>query len=111
MILESELNRKYAEKLSALILENPELRVIAWIDTEGISDDYSCMGGNLCEPCIEELIVGKEDDAYHSKEGSPYDDCWSYYGSVADDWTEEECEEKAKAIPWERVICVKVSAT
>jgi len=110
MILESELNRKYAEKLSALILENPGLRVIAWIDTDGIFDEYAYMAGNLGEPCIEELIVGK-DDAYHRKEDSPYDDCWSYYGSVADDWTDEECEAKAKAIPWERVICVSVSAT
>jgi hypothetical protein len=111
MILETELNRKYAEKLSALIMENPGLRVIAWIDTEGIYDDYSYMAGNLGEPCIEELIIGNEDDAYHAKEESPYDDCLSYYGSVVDDWTDEEIEEKAKKIPWERVICVKVSAT
>ncbi len=107
MIKESELNRKYAAKLAQLIADHPDLRVIAWIGTDGIFDDYSCIAGNLHEPCIETLIIGK-DDMYHSKEDSPYDDCFNYYGCECDDWTDEELEEKAKAIPWEDVIAVKV---
>lgn len=110
MIKESELNRQYAEKLSTLIKDHPGLRVIAWIDTDGIYDDYSCVAGNLNEPCIETIVVGK-DEMYHSKEDSPYDDCLNYYGYEADDWSDEELEEKAKAIPWENVIAVGVSAT
>lgn len=50
MIKESELNRKYAEKLSSLMLEHPDMSVIAWIDTDDISDDYACIAGNLYEP-------------------------------------------------------------
>lgn len=103
-------NREYAKKLTELMTEHPDLRVIAWIDTDGINDDYGYMSGELYEPCIETLIVGK-DDMYHSKEDSPYDDCGNYYGwGEVDEWTDEELEEKAKAIPWEDVIAVKVSA-
>ena len=110
MIKESELNRKHAEKLSNLIFCNPGLRVIAWIDTDGISDDYSCIAGNIGEPSIEKLIVGY-DNMYYSKDDEPYDDCGHYYGwKVVDQWTDEEIEEKAKAIPWEDVIAVRVSA-
>lgn len=107
MIKESELNKAHAEKLATLMANHPDMRVIAWIDTDGLSDDYYCVAGNLNEPCIETLIVGK-DDMYHSKEDSPYDDCSNYYGCECDDWTDEELEEKAKAIPWEDVIAVRV---
>lgn len=105
---EFELNKAYAEKLSILMSNHPNMRVIAWIDTDGISDDYDCLAGNLYEPRIETLIIGK-DDMYHSKEDSPYDDCGHYYGwKETDEWTDEEIEEKAKAIPWEDVIAVRV---
>ena len=108
MIKEFELNKAHAEKLATLMKEHPDLRVIAWIDTDGISDDYSCIAGNLFEPCIETLIIGK-DDMYHSKEDSPYDDCGNYYGwNEIYEWTDEEIEEKAKEIPWEDVITVRV---
>lgn len=108
MIKESELNRDYAEKLATLIANHPDMRVIAWIDTDGISDDYCCVAGNLNEPRIETLIIGK-DDMYHEKEDSPYDDCGHYYGwKEVDEWTDEEIEEKAKQIPWEDVIAVRV---
>lgn len=107
MIKEYKQNKAYAEKLATLMADYPDMRVIAWIDTDGLSDDYCCVAGNLNEPCIETLIVGK-DDMYHSKEDSPYDDCLNYYGCECDDWTDEEIEEKAKAIPWEDVIAVRV---
>ena len=106
---EYEQNKAYAEKLSALMADHPDLRVMAWIDTDGIYDDYSCVAGNLYEPCIETLIVGK-DDMYHQKEDSPYDDCFNYYGCECDNWSDEELEEKAKTIPWEEVITVRVGA-
>lgn len=107
MVKESELNRQYVEKLSRLILENPTMRVIAWIDSEGIDDEYGYWAGNLHEPRIETIVVG-HDNAYHSKEDSPYDDCYNYYGVEADDWSDEELAEKANLIPWEDVIAVRV---
>ena len=108
MIKEYELNKAYAEKLATLIANHPDMRVIAWINTEDISDDYYCVAGNLFEPRIETLIIGK-DDMYHEKEDSPYDDCGHYYGwNEVDEWSDEEIEEKAKQIPWEDVIAVRV---
>ena len=62
-----------------LMANHPDMRVIAWIDTDEISDDYSYLAGNIYEPHIETLIIGK-DDMYHEKEDSPYDDCCHYYG-------------------------------
>lgn len=105
---ENELNREYATKLTALMAEHPDMRVIAWIYTEGIDDDYSCVAGNLNEPYIETLAIG-EDNEYHVKEDSPYDDCGHYYGwKEVDGWSDEMIEEKAKEIPWEDVIAVSV---
>ena len=106
---ENELNKKYAEKLSELILNNPTLRVVAMIDTDGIDDDYGYMVGNLYEPRIETIAVNY-DNVYITKEGDDYDDCYNYYGCECDDWDEAMWYEKAKDIPWEDVIAVRVSA-
>lgn len=109
MKTENQLNKEYAEKLSKLILDNPTLRVCAMIDTDGISDDYSCMVGNLYEPRIETVAVNY-DNVYITQEGDDYDDCYNYYGCECDDWEDAMLYEKAKAIPWEDVIAVRVSA-
>lgn len=109
MKTEYQKNKEHAEKLSNLILNNPNLRVIVMIDTDGIDDDYGYMAGNLYEPSIEKIAVNY-DNVYHTEEGEPYDDCYNHYGCECDEWTDEELEEKAKAIPWEEVIAVRVSA-
>ncbi len=106
---ENEKNKRYAEKLSELILSNPTLRVVAMIDTDGIDDDYGYMVGNLYEPRIETIAVNY-DNVYITKEGDDYDDCYNYYGCECDDWGESMWYEKAKAIPWEDVIAIRVSA-
>lgn len=108
MIKEYELNKARAEKLVTLMANHPDMRVIAWINTDDVSDDYAYLAGNLYEPCIETLIIGK-DNIYYEKEDSPYDDCGNYYGwKDVDEWTDEEIEEKANQIPWEDVIAVRV---
>lgn len=109
MKTENEKNKEYAEKLSALILSHPDLRVVVQIDTDGINHDYTCMVGNLYEPTIETIAVNY-DNVYITQEGDDYEDCYNYYGYDADEWTDEELAEKAKAIPWEDVITVAVSA-
>ena len=107
---ETELNRERAEQLALLMREHPEMRVIAWMDTDGMNDDYAYMAGNLGEPCIETIAFSENTERYISKEGDDYEDCLGYYGYDADDWSDEELTEKAKNIPWEDVIAVKVSA-
>ena len=106
---EIEKNRQYAEKLTALMQEHPDYSVQVLIDSEGITDDYSYWVGNMYEPVLEQVIVG-HDEVWHTKTDEDYDDCLNYYGYEADDWSDEELEEKAKAIPWETVIALKVSA-
>ncbi len=103
-----EKSREYAKKLSDLILSHPDLRVIALIDTEGITDDYSYMVGNVGEPRIETVAVNY-DNVYITKEGNDYEDCYNYYGCECDDWWDDQLKEKAAQIPWEDVIAVNVS--
>ena len=104
-------NKEYAEKLTKLMTENPDLKVHAMIDTDRIDDDYSYMVGYLYEPEIVTVAVNY-DNAYIEFEGDDYEDCCNYYGCFeADDWSDEELEEKAKQIPWEKIIAIYVSAT
>ncbi len=108
MIKEYDKNKAYAEKLATLIANNPDMRVIAWIRSDDISDEYAYYAGDLYEPRIETITVDK-DGMYHAKEGDAYEDCCNYYGwKCTEEWTDEELEEKAKQIPWETVIAVRV---
>lgn len=109
MKTELQTNKEHAEKLSKLILDNPTLRVVVEIDTDGICDDYAYMVGNLYEPRITTIAANYE-NMYVTKEGDDYEDCYNFYGCECDDWTDETLAEKAKAIPWEEVIAVRVSA-
>ena len=52
---EYETIRENAMKLSQLILDNPNTRVVAWIDSEGINDEYPYWAGNLGKP--EKMFV------------------------------------------------------
>ena len=109
MKLESELNREYALALSKLILDNPKMRVIAWIASEDISEDYGCWAGNLrSKPCIETIAYSAAGGIWIGKEKDDFEDCYNYYGWEAEDWSDEELEEKSKLIPWEDVIAVSV---
>lgn len=110
MRTESEINRENAMELSRLILENPKMRVIAWIGSDGICDDYASYAGDLGKPRIQTIAYSEANEHYIEKDGDDYEDCYSYYGDVSDDWTDEELKQKAAAIPREDVIAVCVSA-
>lgn len=103
-------NRQHAEKLTKLMTEYPDYPVMVMIDTDDITNDYAWMAGYMYEPSLEEVVVG-HDEKYYSKEHESYDDCYNYYGDKADDWTDEELEQRASVIPWEKVIAIYVGAT
>lgn len=107
---ESRFNQAYAKELSKLIHENPKMRVITWIDSEGISDEYTYWAGNLRKPRIQTIAYSDSNEHYIEKDGDDFEDCYNYYGYIAEDWTDKELEEKAKQIPWEDVIAIRVSA-
>lgn len=110
MRTEYEINRENAKELARLMLENPTMRVIAWIDSDGICDDYAFWGGNIGKPEILTMAHSDDMEHYITKDGDAYEDCCAYYGSWAvDDWDDETMEQKAKEIPWEDVIAVNVS--
>lgn len=107
---ENELNREYAIELSKLILDNPKMRVIVWINSEDISDYYygSWAGNFHNKPCIETIAYSAARETWVSKEKDDFEDCYNYYGYDANNWSDEELAEKAKQIPWEDVIAVNV---
>ena len=109
MKLESELNREYAIELSNLILNNPKMRVVVWIYSEDISDDCGSWAGNFySKPCIETIAYSEAREIWVSKEKDDFEDCYSYYGWDAENWSDEKLAEKAKQIPWEDVIAINV---
>ena len=109
MGLENELNREYAIELSKLILDNPKMRVVVWINSEYISDITAYWAGNFrSKPCIETIAYSEAREIWVSKEKDDFEDCYNYYGWDAENWSDEELEEKAKQIPWEDVIAVSV---
>lgn len=108
--MESGLNREYAIELSKLILDNPKMRVIVWIDSENISNAYGSWAGSFhSKPYIETIAYSEAREIWVSKENDDFEDCYSYYGYGAEKWPDEELAEKAKLIPWEDVIAVNVS--
>lgn len=87
------------------------MRVVAWIRSEGVSDDYAYWAGCLHKPSIETIAYSEGQEHYIHRDGNDYEDCSSYYGGVADYWDDETLKKKAAEIPWEDVIAVSVSAT
>lgn len=109
MRTEYEINQENALKLSQLILDNPNTRVIAWINSDDINDEYCMWCGNIGTPEKTFIAYSEIDEHYVEKDGDAYEDCWSYYGGETDDWDDETLEQKASEIPWEEVIAVYVS--
>lgn len=108
-----ENQQEYAKELARLITTYPTKRVIVWIDSDGISDDYAYYGGYMYKPQIQ-TITYTENDGYDGhyieKDGDDEEDCYAYYGVKSEDWDCEEISRKAKQIPWEEVIAIRVSA-
>ena len=107
---EYEINRRNAQELSRLMLENPKMRVIAWIYSDGISDEYTWWVGDIEKPHLQTIAYSNVNEHYIEHDGNDFEDCYAFYGNVAKDWTDEELEAYAKEIPWETVIAVEVSA-
>ena len=110
MKTEYEINKANALALSKLILDNPNLRVIAWISSDGIDDQYGFWGGNIGKPKKKIIAYSEPFNHYIEKDGDIYEDCYAYYGLISDKWDDDTLKQKAKEIPWEEVIAVNVSA-
>ena len=107
---EYEINKLNVLALSKLVLDNPDIRVIAWISSDGISDEYGFWRGNIGKPEKKFIVYSDTFNCYIEKDGDIYEDCYAYYGWISDKWDDDTMERKAKEIPWEEVIAVNVSA-
>jgi len=107
---DSDSNRENLKEVWKLCLENPTFRVIAWIDSDEISDDYAWYEGSILHPAILSIAWSDANKCNVCREYDAYEDCYAYYGDDADDWPADELEKKAAEIPWEEVIAVRVSA-
>ena len=105
-----EMNKVNALALSKLILDNPNLGVIAWINSDNLSDEYGSWAGNIGKPTKQTIAYSKQFNRYIEKDGYVYQDCYEYYESITDEWDDETLNKKAKEIPLEYVIAVGVSA-
>ena len=82
-VKDERFNREYAIELSKLILDNPKMRVIVWINSENISDDYGSLAGNFHRPpCIETIAYSEVREVWISKENDNFEDCYNYYGVI-----------------------------
>ena len=90
-VKDERFNREYAIELSKLILDNPKMRVIVWINSENISDDYGSLAGNFHRPpCIETIAYSEVREVWISKENDNFEDCYNYYGWDAENWSDFE---------------------
>jgi hypothetical protein len=110
MKLESDINRENAKELSRLILENPKMSVIAWINSEGISNEYGSWRGDINRVGLMTIAYSAAFERYIEKSDDDYEDCYEFYGADADDWTDDVLNKKAAEIPWDTVIAIDVSA-
>ena len=110
MRTKNDINRENAKELSRLIAENKQLRVIAWINSDGITDEHPSFAGNIESPCIKDIFYSHDTSSYVERKGVDLEDCYNYYGEIVNSWTDEEIAAYAKEIPWEHVITFNVSA-
>jgi len=107
-------NRKYVKELVDLIEAHPDYQIFAWIDSDGIYDEYAFWRGYFRKPRIEEVAV--VDEHYMQRdENDKIGQIEEYFGrncypegedydTVSDEWVEE----KWNSIPWEKIIAVNV---
>lgn len=111
MMNELEIQKENVGELLRLINENPSLPVVMWIDSEGITTEYDYWRGYIGKAKIIEITSDIDNDHYIQRENDAYTDCYNYYNDIPAEWDEKKIEEKAKAIPWEKVISVNVGIT
>ena len=109
----SEKERKNREELFKLMQENPELPVVAMVDSEIVQDDgyYRWMGA-WGSSSIEEYFIGEE--RIHFREEDDFDEgeetltdgqmCYDDFEAMSD----EEAVSAYNALPWVKAIVVNI---
>lgn len=98
---------KHSELLK-LVAENPDLEVLAWVDSEIVADDgYSRQLGELGDACIREY---SEQEMYGDYKQFVYKDDTEDFEDFlhCEGLTEEEVAEHIKNLKWKKAIFVNV---
>lgn len=107
------IERKNREELFKLMRENPELPVVAMVDSEIVQDDgYSRWMGAWGSSSIEEYFIGEE--RIHFREADDFDEveetltdgqvCYDDFEAMSD----EEAVGTYNSLPWIKAIVVNI---
>lgn len=109
----SDRERKNREELFRLMQENPELPVVAMVDSEIVQDDgYSRWMGAWGSSSIEEYFIGeeriyfREEDDFDEVEDTLTDGqvCYDDFEAMSD----EEAVGAYNSLPWIKAIVVNI---
>lgn len=111
MITEKE--RKNREELFKLMQENPELPVVAMVDSEIVADDgYSRWKGAWGSSCIGEYLVGEECVHFREEDDPEEVEKALLDGAITceefEAMTDAEAEGAYASLPWIRAIIVDI---
>ena len=109
----TERERKNREELFKLMQENPELPVVAMVDSEIVQDDgYYRWVGAWGRSTIEEYFIGEE--RIHFREADDFDEveetltdgqvCYDDFEAMSD----EEAVGAYNSLPWIKAIVVNI---
>lgn len=108
----SEKEKENREKLFRLMQENPELPVVAMVDSEIVADDgYNRWLGSWGDSYIGEYLIGEERVHFREDDDpSEVDKVLSerYGDDYYTDMTDEQEAEAYVGLPWIRAIIVNI---
>lgn len=110
----SEMERKNRDELFKLMQENPELPIVAMVDTEVVAgDDFGRWIGALGYVYVDEYLIPPEyDEPILFKSNDDVFDTLERY-LPAEEFnalpeSEQECREIYNALPWTKAIIVNI---
>lgn len=109
----SEKKKENREKLLQLIRENPELPVVAMVDSEVVADTgYGCWTGAFGYVHIAEYVIGLTRIHFREEDDPSAVECAVRdvldYGSREDIKTEKQELEACRKLPWIKAIIVNI---
>ena len=108
MITEMEVQQRNINTLLELVKENPELRIVPFVDTECVpSDDYSSWVAGWGNASIEEIWAKEGGEIIYIKSES-YDKLSDDLWDEGETRTDEEIRNIINGYAWEKVIVVRI---
>ena len=112
-----EQQKENMAKLLELVKENPDLRILPVVECEVVGDDSGLWIGAWDAAEIDEVYVDEGREQFFLKSWGFEDVEENEYGNLteeevaglSDDEIDSLAEKKAEALPWEKVIVVRIT--